>query len=1017
MNHDSLGFMATLIALLCAFGMSAQMECWAEDKVVTEFVLTDFRDSAAWRITSLRGDIGNSNLQNGVLTCDFTAQPGYVGIGGGLGFIPGAPEEVVLTFASNTSGHPVVLRFGDSDGQYFQREVARLDCDGMQTVRVPLADMGSWFHFGGTNDGVVRLPIRLSEIIIDRNGPNTSVRLIELKARTDIPVDQGIEFKLVSRKREQASDVLCIQCRNILPSKVKARYSWRVTDFFGKVLGTGTQNLTLPPSVTVERNLRVARSGVKLCEFRLQAQVPMNSLSGGPPKPLSARPGLQSVAGSDIVLVTKVIPTSVVELSHGGSSKLLPDSPFGMGIYLGQRWPSSGMETPAQIAQDIGVKWMRDEFNWGRIERVKGEWNWESFDVSVQTATQHGISIFGLLCYWSPWAKPHTEEGIGDYCNYVREVVSRYKDHIKYWEIWNEPNIFFWTGTIEQYATLTKAAYDAVKEADPEAKVIGCCTAGTDLNFIEKVFQFGGFDKMDILSIHPYRYPPTPEETDFIGVIKRADALVRKYGAPKEIWITEIGWPTNIGGNGSSEAKQAAMIARTYMQAMASGVVQKAFWYDFRNDGLDPNYNEHNFGIIRQDQSVKPACIAFRTMTQRLEGKKFVKALDVPSGVCTYVFESKTARTLAAWCVTGTATLAISGTFPSITVTNLIGQRSVAKLVNGRASVRISQNPVFIDGIPANSKVAAQSVKPARSVASEEAPVRISASSLGASRFAVEIVPLGLLKTVARVTVRIPGYVDTFKLPAGKAAHREEYAIPEGLSLDPTKGVLVSVIADTGTDIVSKRSKVQYVECRRAPRDAKLNGDLGKWNLGDPIRIGEIGHTQALDPGKWSGPDDLSAHVWTAWDETSFYILAKVTDDVFHQGKTGGDIWQGDSLQFALDPLHLEARGPGDVYEIGIALTPKGPQIYSWLAPAGRNTGLIESAKLVVKREGKLTIYQARIPLSELAPLKPKPGKTVGFALVLNDDDGEGRKGWLEWNSGVAMEKTPYLYGDITFTD
>ncbi|MCX6375756.1 MAG: glycosyl hydrolase, partial [Armatimonadetes bacterium] len=295
---------------------------------------------------------------------------------------------------------------------------------------------------------------------------------------------------------------------------------------------------------------------------------------------------------------------------------------------------------------------------------------------------------------------------------------------------------------------------------------------------------------MDILSIHPYRYPPMPEETDFIGVIKRADALVRKYGAPKEIWITEIGWPTNIGGNGSSEAKQAAMIARTYMQAMASGVVQKTFWYDFRNDGLDPNYNEHNFGIIRQDQSVKPACIAFRTMTQRLEGKKFVKALDVPPGVCTYVFESKTARTLAAWCVTGTATLAISGTFPSITVTNLIGQQSVAKLVNGRASVRISENPVFIDGIPANSKVAAQSMKPARRVASEESPVRISASSLGASRFAVEIIPLGLLKTAAQVTVRVPGYVDTFKLPAGKAAHREEYAIPEGLSLDPTKGVL-----------------------------------------------------------------------------------------------------------------------------------------------------------------------------------------------------------------------------------
>ena len=190
---------------------------------------------------------------------------------------------------------------------------------------------------------------------------------------------------------------------------------------------------------------------------------------------------------------------------------------------------------------------------------------------------------------------------------------------------------------------------------------------------------------------------------------------------------------------------------------------------------------------------------------------------------------------------------------------------------------------------------------------------------------------------------------------------------------------------------------------------------LDDWNLDSPIPLGQPGHTQALDPGKWTGPDDLSAHVWTAWDDSHFYIAARAKDDVFRQTSSGPDMWQGDSIQFGLDPLHIEGRGLGTFYEIGLAQTPKGPQVYCWHAPEGGKTGLVEGAKLAVKREGDFTIYEASIPLASLAPLKPALGKTVGFALVTNDDDGEGRKGWLEWNTGIAMEKNPGLFGDITF--
>lgn len=1005
---------AVLLLIWYGVGIVGPVSCVADDKVVTEYVMTDFTDGSDWGIRSLVGTAGGSSFDDGVLKCDFSGKPGYVGIGDGLGAIPGAPSDITLTYQSDQSGHPLVLRFIDSENQYFQRAVAQMDGNGVRTVKVPVNDMSGWTHFGGKNDGVVRLPIKLAEIIVDHDGQDATLRLISLKVRTEIQVEQGIVFHMAGRKVEDDNDTLTVEAGSVLPGSVNARYHWRVTDFAGKELNAGIMKLSLATGETVSRTLVVPKKGISLCEFRLDADVPVSDLGNGAPKSLKPRSGGKVPAGPATITVTKTLPTSVVELTHATSPKLSAESPFGMGIYLGQRWSSADQELPAQIAEDIGVKWMRDEFNWGHLEPEKGKWNWERFDHSVDTATKHGISIFGLLCYWAPWAKPHTQEGINDYCNYVRTVVGRYKDRIKYWEIWNEPNIGFWTGTTEQYATLMKAAYDAVKDVDPNAKVIGCCTAGTDLRFIEKVFQCGGYDKMDILSIHPYRYPPTPEETDFVGEMKKADALVRKYGSPKPIWITEMGWPTNVGGNGSSEAKQSAMIARTYMQALASGVVQKVFWYNFRNDGIDMSYNEHNFGIIRQDHSPKPACIAFRTMTQHLEGKKYVKALNAGSGVYAYLFEGQGTRTLTAWCASGSARLSISGACKS--AENLIGQSVQVTNAAGKFNVQLSEYPVFIDGVTADVNVKADTFKPAKHVTGGESSVNVRVSPVNASKFAVEITPVQPLKSSANVTVRIPGYADRFAIPAGTSAHREEYALPEGMSMTPTKGITASVSVDNGVEVVNQRAKVYYVECRKVPKGVNIDTDLRKWNLGTPIRIGQPGHEQVLSPGKWAGQADLSAEIWTAWDERNFYVLAKVTDDVFYQDKDEGDMWQGDSLQFGLDPLHLSARGPGDVYEIGMSLTSKGPQVFSWLAPAGVKTGPIKSAKLSVKREGTSTVYKCAIPLSELQPLRPQIGKTVGFALVLNDNDDAGRKGWLEWNTGIAMEKVPSLYGDITFT-
>ncbi len=64
---------------------------------------------------------------------------------------------------------------------------------------------------------------------------------------------------------------------------------------------------------------------------------------------------------------------------------------------------------------------------------------------------------------------------------WVSHCVKRYgEDKVKtwYWEVWNEPNISYWKGTMEEYFKLYDYTVDAVKRALPAAKVGGPTSTG-----------------------------------------------------------------------------------------------------------------------------------------------------------------------------------------------------------------------------------------------------------------------------------------------------------------------------------------------------------------------------------------------------------------------------------------------------------------------------------------------------------------------------------------------------------
>ncbi len=71
--------------------------------------------------------------------------------------------------------------------------------------------------------------------------------------------------------------------------------------------------------------------------------------------------------------------------------------------------------------------------------------------------------------------------------------------------------------------------------------------------------------------------------------------------------------------------------------------------------------------------------------------------------------------------------------------------------------------------------------------------------------------------------------------------------------------------------------------------------------------------------------------------------------------------------------------------------------------------GKNETVSVAIKRDEDQneTIYEALISWSDLAPLTASEGAKIGFSMLVNDNDGQGRKGWIELTPGIGTGKDP----------
>jgi hypothetical protein len=229
---------------------------------------------------------------------------------------------------------------------------------------------------------------------------------------------------------------------------------------------------------------------------------------------------------------------------------------------------------------------------------------------------------------WSHRASAYAPADPARYAAALGVLAARYRGRVAGWEIWNEPNqpaFFKARHPAAAYAALARAAYPAVKAADPGAIVVAGSLSESDYAFTQALYDDGIRGSFDVFSIHPYSADASPldprADTDrrysFVrGVPAVRRVMVRNHDA-RPVWLTEAGWSTapirtaDRWRNGVSEAAQARFLDLQMRQAAKWPWVRATIWYDLADDSGDPGDLVGHYGLRRTDDTAKPAWSRF----------------------------------------------------------------------------------------------------------------------------------------------------------------------------------------------------------------------------------------------------------------------------------------------------------------------------------------------------------------------------------------------------------------------
>ena len=394
------------------------------------------------------------------------------------------------------------------------------------------------------------------------------------------------------------------------------------------------------------------------------------------------------------------------------------DFVFGIGTH-------SASDRGLALIQAAGIPSLRDDIHWAEVEREKGVLIMpERYDRYVDESLRRGIQPVLILCYgntlYDGGSYPLSGDATEAYARFAEFVVTHFDGRVRQYEIWNEWNIAISLppgtrrGPPEPYVVLLRKVYPRLKAINPRVTVVGGAFSGSavEKGWLEAACRAGLLENLDAFSFHPYCYRRGSDgrlpENGFLKQIHDSQEVTRRYQKREiPIYITEIGWPDHHGPDGSTPEDSARLLTRTYLLSRALPFIRGLWWYDFCDDGSDPNEREHHFGIVTRDLVPKPAYAAMSDVCRQFEKTQFVREIKTDPSLHILEFQQESGATLFALWSSDDAdqrvTLeTVSATPPPVPKLRQIGGPEIAsawvrQVPKWRLDVTVTGTPCVLD--------------------------------------------------------------------------------------------------------------------------------------------------------------------------------------------------------------------------------------------------------------------------------------------------------------------------------
>jgi hypothetical protein len=755
------------------------------------------------------------------------------------------------------------------------------------------------------------------------------------------------------------------------------------------------------------------------------------------------------------------------------------------------------------LYEAAGMQTVRRGHKWATMEPRRGEYNLSAYDWEREYAAEHGLELFPILAYgnrayhdeedwYGPKTAPINDTQRRAFARYAGELVAHYDD-VEAVEVWNEyDHSSFSQGPArhepQYYAKLLKPTYQSVKEANPDVTVVGGAVAGGSsmkYDWWRGLFENGGGQYMDAMSIHPYRWPKTDDLEEDVEQLR---TITRNHtGEAKPIWMSEMG--ALMTSSAMTQETQAYFVPTSHVHAKAAGV-ERYYWYNF----VDQSVDDRRFGLVRNPNAPegaftpKPAFVSYATMTRHLSGATPLAQRHEP--VSDYAFETPAGETKhLVWADLPTPVTIESD--DTLEVTTIMGETKRLEPHEGVVHLPVSAEPYYLTGsIDSMTEGSPVTLEAPNTAVGDSIPVTATLDNRdGANERTYEVrigettrelsaapgenatatisipagrdtrsrtiratlradgEPVGLLRTEATVTPAVSASVatrleDGGGRPAGIDVRVDSHTDGDSYTIT---GIDWTVNETTGSETVERTLAPGSTEqfSLSTPTPAAWNGhDVsitvsfadrqpiehqstlsfspiaqrtitvdGKIDDGlddvSHISLPADGATRQFDD--YGGPSDLSGDVWLTYDEDHLYLSAAVTDE---NHTAGWPLWEHDSIQLGVAP-----GNPGDerrFSEFQIALAPDGPRVFRGYQPTGPSPEDLSSAREAIVRQSERgrTVYEVAIPWSDL---RTSPGEPTSLSLLINENDGTGRLGWIEWASGIGANKDTSKFYPVQF--